>query len=119
MSQLRSDLWSAAFIRRHNDLGHLCVVMRKGDPIAGQIWISHDHLDGTQSLFGPAPSLVSSESVVDRIFQMRLDHAGGDDIRARIEREAKYDPDIWLIGLETRDNDPGLTVYHVDTGRTG
>jgi len=119
MSQLRSDLWCAAFIRRHNDLGHLCVVVRKGDPIAGQIWISLDHLDGTQSLFGPAPSLVAGQSVADRIFQRRLEHAGAGDVSTRIEREAKYDPDFWLIGLETRDSDLGLTIYDPDSGKTG
>ena len=30
---LRTDLWVAAFVRRHNDLGHLCVISRKVDPI--------------------------------------------------------------------------------------
>ena len=39
----RSDLWTAAFVRRHNDLGHMCVVARRGDPIAGQIFIEIDH----------------------------------------------------------------------------
>ncbi len=42
----RSDLWAAAFVRRHNDIGHICVVSRKGDPIAGQIFIEIDHLNG-------------------------------------------------------------------------
>ena len=46
MSLFRSDLWCAAFVRRHNDLGNMCVVSRKGDPIAGQIFIEIDHLDG-------------------------------------------------------------------------
>ena len=36
MDQLRSDIWCAAFVRRHNDLGQFCVVAQKGDPVAGQ-----------------------------------------------------------------------------------
>ncbi|NMA99729.1 MAG: DUF1491 family protein, partial [Phyllobacteriaceae bacterium] len=47
MSRLRSDIWCMAFVRRHNDLGNMCVVARRGDPIAGQIFIEVDHLDGT------------------------------------------------------------------------
>ena len=43
---LRSDLWAAAFVRRHNDIGEICVVSRRGDAIAGQIFIEIDHLNG-------------------------------------------------------------------------
>ena len=50
---LRTDLWAAAFVRRHNDLGHFCVVERRGDPIAGQLFIELDHLNGTKSLYVP------------------------------------------------------------------
>ena len=51
MSTLRADLWCAVFVRRHNDLGNMCVVSRRGDPIAGQVWIEVDHLDGSVTLF--------------------------------------------------------------------
>ena len=44
---LRTDLWTSAFVRRHNDLGHICVVARRGDPLAGQIFLEVDHLNGT------------------------------------------------------------------------
>ena len=27
---LRSDLWTSAFVRRHNNLGNICVISRKG-----------------------------------------------------------------------------------------
>ena len=47
---LRSDLWVSAFVRRHNNLGHICVVSRRGDAVAGQIFIEIDHLNGQVSL---------------------------------------------------------------------
>ena len=51
----RTDLWVAAFVRRHNDLGEICVVVSRGDPIAGQIFIEIDHLDGRRLTAHPAP----------------------------------------------------------------
>jgi hypothetical protein len=59
---LRTDIWASAFVRRHNDLGHICVVVRKGDPIAGQIFIEVDHLNGTVSLYTrrPRPSAATA-----------------------------------------------------------
>jgi len=106
----RSDLWVSAFVRRHNDLGEICVVSRRGDPIAGQIFIEIDHLNGTISLLTPAPSLLRPEGEEDRLFSRQLVHATPDDVRNRIEREARFDPDLWVISLEIRGDDPGVTI---------
>ena len=106
----RSDLWVSAFVRRHNDLGEICVVSRRGDPIAGQILIEIDHLNGTVSLLTPAPSALRPEGEEDRLFSRQLVHATPDVVRARIEREAKFDPDLWVIALEIRGDDPGVTI---------
>jgi hypothetical protein len=110
MDQLRADLWVSAFVRRHNDLGHICVVMRRGDPIAGQIWVELDHLDGTRSLFTPVPLGLLAEAGSGRVFQRRFDHAGPPDVAARIAREAEFDPDLWVLALEMRDGDVGIEV---------
>src|SRR3569623_1863145 len=107
MSPLRSDLWAAAFVRRHNDLGHICVVARRGDPVAGQIFIVLDHLNGTMSLFTPAPTAAGREDDAGRVFQRRFDHAEPDKVDARIAREADFDPDLWVLSLEMRQDDPG------------
>lgn len=110
MSPLRTDLWAAAFVRRHNDLGRICVVARRGDPIAGQIFIEVDHLNGTVSLFTPAPSALVPEDSADRIFQRRFDHVPPPEAAARIAREAEFDPDLWVLSLEMRDGEPGIEV---------
>lgn len=106
---LRSDLWVAAFVRRHNDLGHICVIARKGDPAAGQIFIEIDHLDGTVSLFAPAPAS-SEDRLDDRTFVPRFTRASPQLVQERVSREAQFDPDFWLIGLEMRGEDPGIPV---------
>lgn len=103
----RTDLWVSAFVRRHNDLGHFCVVARKGDPIAGQIFVEVDHLNGTVSLYTPAPSALRGDSA-DRLFQLRFDHVDAHKVRERIAQEHDFDPDLWVISLELRNGDVGI-----------
>lgn len=111
---LRSDLWTSAFVRRHNDIGHMCVVSRRGDPIAGQIFIELDHLNGTSSLYVPAPSsAIEDERREERLFQLRYAAVEPDKVRDRIAREADFDPDLWVISLEMRGGDPGLDLIKV------
>lgn len=108
MHQLRSDIWCGAFVRRHNDLGNFCVVSRRGDAIAGQILIEIDHLDGSASLLMPVSSAAHGTNPADRIFQLRLDHVPPLDVRTRIEREADFDPDIWVISIDSREGEIGV-----------
>jgi hypothetical protein len=110
MSYLRSDLWCGAFVRRHNDLGHFCVVARRGDPIAGQVFVEVDHLNGTVSLFTPASFAAREEVTADRLFQLRFDRQEPAKVRERIEREIEFDPDLWVLSLELRQGDIGLLV---------
>lgn len=106
----RSDLWVAAFVRRHNDIGHICVIARKGDPIAGQIFIEIDHLNGTSSLLTPAPSTARADGDEDRLFVRRFERDEPQAIRDRIAREADFDPDLWVVALEMRGDDPGVAL---------
>ncbi|HEY8595611.1 MAG TPA: DUF1491 family protein [Devosiaceae bacterium] len=112
MQPLRSDLWCAAFVRRHNDQGRFCVVARRGDPVAGQIWVEIEHLNGTTSLFTPAPSVRRPENSADHIFECRYDHVEPKVIAERIARETGFDPDLWVLALELRDGgaDHGLRL---------
>ena len=106
----RTDIWVAAFVRRHNDIGHMCVVSRRGDPIAGQIFIEVDHLNGGVSLYAPAPAAARRENVEDRVFQRRFDRVEAVKVRERLIQEENFDPDFWVISLEIRAGDLGLLV---------
>jgi len=117
MSRIRSDLWCAAFTRRHNDLGHMCVVSRKGDPVAGQIWIEVDHLNGTVSLFAPAPGMGLQEQSFDHHFDRRFDKVDPARVRERLAREIEFDPDVWVLTLEMRDGDLGINI--IDPAKHG
>lgn len=109
-ARLRSDLWAAAFVRRQNDVGKPCVVARRGDPIAGQIFVEVDHLNGTASLFTPAPATAQGDEAADRIFVCRFERAEPAAVRDRIAREVDFDPDLWVLSVETRDGEVGLAL---------
>ncbi|GLQ17930.1 DUF1491 family protein [Maritalea porphyrae] len=111
MSRVRAELWVAALVRRLNDAGEFCVVSRRGDKDAGQIWIEVDHLDGTCSLFAPAPA---NPDATDRQFVARIKAKDPIAVRERIVQEAEFDPDFWVVSVETRKPDLGLTI--VDLG---
>lgn len=110
MPSIRSELWCAAFVRRHNNLGHICVISRRGDSVAGQVWVEVDHIDGSMSLFTPAPSLMRSEEDADWAFIQRFERVPFKEVANRIRQEAEFDPDFWLITLESRTGEHGLKV---------
>jgi hypothetical protein len=109
MAMLRSDIWCMAFVRRHNDLGNMCVVSRRGDPIAGQVFIEIDHLDRTFSLFTPAP-VMSRGDGAGLVFQRRFSHVEAMRVRDRITQEIGFDPDLWVLSLDLRGDDPGIDL---------
>nr|WP_282567825.1 MULTISPECIES: DUF1491 family protein [unclassified Devosia] len=102
-------MWCMAFVRRHNDLGNMCVLARRGDPIAGQVFIEIDHLDGTRSLFTPAPMLSAGDGA-GLVFQRRFSHVDLLKVRDRINQETEFDPDLWVISLDMRGDDPGIDI---------
>jgi hypothetical protein len=111
MSPFRSDIWVSAFVRRHNDLGHMCVVERRGDPVAGQIFLLVDHLNGTVSLYTPAPAAKRpDDDGADRLFERRFAADEPQLARDRINREIDFDPDLWVVGLDLRSDDLGVSL---------
>jgi hypothetical protein len=104
--RLKSGIWVAAYLRRCNIEGAAAVVRRRGADEAGAVFIKISKLDGTAVLYGPAPQSVFDDArPADRIFTMTLsrDKAASDaDVEARLTREIRFDPDLWIIEVEDR-----------------
>jgi len=62
VSRLRSDFWVSAYLRRCGVEGVDAVLRRRGASEAGAVFVKGDHLDGTASLYGPAPQLFLDDS---------------------------------------------------------
>jgi hypothetical protein len=102
--RVTSALWVAAFVRRCNGAGTFAVVQRRGAEEAGAIFILVDRLDGSADLYGPAPQTSFDEAKPDdRLFQKIADAATAEDVNVRLAREARFDPDFWVVAVEDRE----------------
>ena len=104
--RLKSGIWVSAYLRRCGVEGAFAAVRRRGADAAGAVFILVNRLDGTVTLYGPAPqSLFDEARPSDRVFTAVL---GGvtpvseADAEVRIAREIKFDPDVWVVEVEDR-----------------
>jgi hypothetical protein len=111
MSRLRSDIFVSAYIRRRNAENAFAVVRRKGALEAGAIFVCIDRRDGTAALYGPAPQSAFDEARPERLFQ-RLTPEGATpaDVEARMQKELRFDPDIWIVDIDDPAGDPKLDL---------
>lgn len=104
--RLKSGIWVAAYLRRCNVEGAPAAVRRRGAEEAGAVFIIINRLDGTATLYGPAPQSAFDEAQpADRIFVPMLGGAAPvpeADIEARLMREIRFDPDLWIVEIEDR-----------------
>lgn len=101
MSRLRSDFWVSAYLRRCGVEGVDAVLRKRGAAEAGAVFVKVDHLDGTASLYGPAPQLFLDESG-ERLFMPVLQAVTPLDVEERMTRELRFDSDLWLVEVDDR-----------------
>ncbi len=102
--RLRSDIYVSALIRRVFGLGGFAAVEHKGAEAAGAIFIRQRFRDGLESLYAPAPqNFFASEDDGSRKFETRLERAESDVMREALDREIRFDPDLWVVELEIDD----------------
>jgi hypothetical protein len=104
--RLKSNMWVSAYVRRCDIEGAFAAVRRKGAEEAGAIFVKISRLDGTGTLYGPAPqSAFGEERSAERLFTALIggkEPAPEADIEAKLRRELKFDPDIWIVEVEDR-----------------
>ena len=103
--RLKSSIWVAAYIRRCQVEGLFAAVRRHGADEAGAIFVKINRLDGTADLYGPAPQAALDETQpADRAFSLclKVQPAPEPDVEAFLEREMRFDPDVWIVETEDR-----------------
>lgn len=108
--RLRTDFWVSAYLRRCNGALSLSAVLRRrGAPEAGAVYVKLDCLDGRTAVFGPAPQ--EGELGERRFIRVhRDDWIAGIDAEARLQRAIGFDPDLWMVEVESREGESGLEV---------
>jgi hypothetical protein len=110
--RLKAEIWVKAYLRSCARAGAPAVVVRHGDDDAGAIYIRVNRLNGTSVLFGPQPAGLSDAEEERRwIACLSSDGATDEDVEAYLAREAKYDPDLWIVEVEARDGIPCLAEW--------
>lgn len=91
-ARLKTGLWVRAVLRRISSDGTSAMVLKKGDEDAGAVLIVlADRSGGTGVLREDGTSWA------------RVDATDAASVDAYLERQKKYDPDLWIIELEMRD----------------
>jgi hypothetical protein len=107
--RLKSEIWVKAYVRRCSGSGRPAFIVRHGDDDAGAIYIRINRLDGTSLLFGPAPASLSGLETDRRwIGHFKGETRPDPEVDSYLEREARTDPDLWIVEVEARDGVHGL-----------
>ena len=103
--RLTSAIFVSAIIRRVNGDGGFAAVLRRGSDEAGAIFFCVPGRGGEgAALYGQAPQSVFAEhdepAAGGRLFELLGEGLSQQDLDARFEKEARLDPDFWIVELE-------------------
>lgn len=102
---LATDVWVGALIRRAQLGGAFATVARKGDERAGAVLVKvYESATRTARLYSEATGPDG-----DRLWMQPLDTQVESEIDAYIERQARFDSDLWVVEIEDRDGRHFLT----------
>jgi len=100
--RIKTSLWVKSYIRTCFIKGAHCAVVHKGDADAGQVFIKSNHLDGSFSLYGPAP-LRQPQDGLDRHFEAKTDRGvPEEEVEKIVTSQREFDPDIWVVEVESK-----------------
>lgn len=102
-TRVTSSLWVSAYVRRVFVEGAFAAVMRRGAEEAGAIFVMVDRLDGTVDFYSPAPQTAfNDDRPRDRLFMRVATAVDRPTALERLDRELRFDPDLWLVETEDR-----------------
>lgn len=102
--RVTTDLFVSALVRRIFAAGGFAAVVKRGATEAGAVFVIARGRLGDASLYGPAPQTSYDESRPDERRFTSMNE--GDDAAAldrRLEKEARFDPDVWIVEVEAGD----------------
>ena len=108
--RVTSDIWVHVFMRREANRGAYTTIYKKGALEAGTIYIIHSLSDGAFCLYGPAPQSLFENDEDDRKFETILSAALESEIDTYLEKQNRFDPDIWVIETQCRQGPPSIDI---------
>ncbi|MDO5528630.1 MAG: DUF1491 family protein [Paracoccus sp. (in: a-proteobacteria)] len=102
--RLAAGIWVAAYLARLSQANIPAYILRRGDDTAGAVLVKAALPGGRAQLWAREWDLETDR----REWRMTLDGPER-DIEAAIARQTGFDPDIWVIEIESRDGQTLLT----------
>lgn len=100
--RLKSSIFVSALIRSLSNEGAFCSVLNKGAEEAGAIFICHNKSRDNNDFYGPvSQSLLPDNHQHDRYFELLNTAQSDANISEYIQKQKKFDPDIWVVEIET------------------
>ena len=100
--RLKAGIFVSALTRRLFAEGGMAAIERRGAEEAGAVFIRIRHRDGSESLAAPAPQTAFDDDHPEgRLFELRKSRVPESEVSELIAREARFDPDIWVVEIET------------------
>ena len=91
--RLAARTWTSALLRRVHAGGDFATVLFRGDDVSGSVALIHRARSGATRAFqrtlGPRGD-----------YEWRV-AAAGEGVDSWVERQRRYDPDLWVIELDT------------------
>lgn len=99
--RVTTDFWVSAVLRRVFSAGGYGAVIQRGASDAGAVFVIVRSRFGTATLHAPrAQSDYAQARPDDRMFSSVLTEADEGAIEARLEKERRFDPDLWIVEIE-------------------
>ncbi len=99
--RVTSELFVSALVRRIERAGGFAAILRRGAHDAGAIFVVERTRLGEVHLYRPAPqALYDASAPAERRFVLAGDRIGQDDIDMSLQREVRFDPDVWIVEVE-------------------
>lgn len=97
-SRLNARLWVGSLLRRVSQAGDFAAVVKKGDETAGQVILVTRSRNGRTQVF---TRTMNSTGDYSWTIAMSKEQEELVKINEYLERQARYDPDLWIIELDT------------------
>ena len=99
--RVTTDFWVSAIMRRAFSEGGFAAIVRRGSSEAGAVFLLTRDRFGESRLYAPAPqSSYDAKQPEERSFVEALRSSDDEEISRRIERETRFDSDVWVVELE-------------------
>lgn len=98
LPRLATRVWVSALVRRCNVQGVAATVIRHGYDEAGSVLLLARHRDGRCRLFGATQQNDGQRAWLTLTGRDPVAEADADPI---IEKQRRFDPDLWVVEIET------------------